>query len=123
MIIIILMNLTTVDVLSSARIWLSYIYYSHEYSVLLENVTNQPPPNHHNCMANFFSPSTKPIILYCATIKWIQVSLRITPAVLSRAKSNMIVIHPFPRTTELSVDCDNDPRTKYVGLESLFACY
>jgi aspartate carbamoyltransferase len=37
----------------------------------------------------------------------------ITPQLLSRAKSRMIVMHPLPRVDEISTDVDSDPRAAY----------
>jgi len=37
----------------------------------------------------------------------------ITPETLSRAKDQMIVMHPFPRVDEISMDLDTDPRAAY----------
>ena len=37
----------------------------------------------------------------------------ITPEVLARAKREMIVMHPLPRVTEISMACDDDPRAAY----------
>jgi aspartate carbamoyltransferase len=37
----------------------------------------------------------------------------ITPEVLSRAKTDMCVMHPLPRVNEISVECDSDPRSAY----------
>lgn len=39
--------------------------------------------------------------------------LIITPKVLTRAKENMIVMHPLPRVNEISEDVDSDPRAVY----------
>lgn len=38
----------------------------------------------------------------------------ITPKVLSRAKKTAIVMHPFPRVGEISLDVDLDPRALYI---------
>ena len=37
----------------------------------------------------------------------------ITPETLRAAKSDMIVMHPFPRVGEISMDVDDDPRAAY----------
>ena len=37
----------------------------------------------------------------------------ITPEVLAGAKEQMIVMHPLPRVTEISGECDDDPRAAY----------
>jgi aspartate carbamoyltransferase len=37
----------------------------------------------------------------------------ITPEVLAGAKKEMIVMHPLPRVTEISMACDEDPRAAY----------
>jgi len=37
----------------------------------------------------------------------------ITPEVLARAKEQMIVMHTLPRVTEISGECDDDPRAAY----------
>jgi aspartate carbamoyltransferase len=37
----------------------------------------------------------------------------ITPEVLAGAKKEMIVMHPLPRVTEISMSCDDDPRAAY----------
>ncbi len=37
----------------------------------------------------------------------------ISPAVLSRARKDMIVMHPLPRVTEITVEVDDDPRAAY----------
>jgi aspartate carbamoyltransferase len=37
----------------------------------------------------------------------------ITPEVLAGAKKEMIVMHPLPRITEISMACDEDPRAAY----------
>ena len=37
----------------------------------------------------------------------------IDPAVMQAARQNMIVMHPLPRVTEISMDFDDDPRAAY----------
>lgn len=37
----------------------------------------------------------------------------ITPALMERAKQDMIVMHPFPRVTEIDTAFDDDPRAAY----------
>lgn len=37
----------------------------------------------------------------------------ITPQLLTRAKSQMIVMHPLPRVNEIAVEVDHDPRAAY----------
>ena len=37
----------------------------------------------------------------------------IDPAVMKSAKADMIVMHPLPRVTEISMDFDDDPRAAY----------
>lgn len=37
----------------------------------------------------------------------------ITPDLMSKAKENMIVMHPLPRVGEISMDFDDDPRAAY----------
>ena len=37
----------------------------------------------------------------------------ITPETLRAAKPDMIVMHPFPRVGEISMDVDDDPRAAY----------
>ncbi len=37
----------------------------------------------------------------------------INPRVMKAAKPNMIVLHPLPRVTEISMDFDDDPRAAY----------
>jgi aspartate carbamoyltransferase len=37
----------------------------------------------------------------------------ITPATLTKAKDQMIVMHPLPRVNEISMDVDSDPRAAY----------
>jgi aspartate carbamoyltransferase catalytic subunit len=37
----------------------------------------------------------------------------ITPETMSRAKKNMVLMHPFPRVNEISFDIDSDPRAAY----------
>ncbi len=37
----------------------------------------------------------------------------INPKVMKTAKTNMIVLHPLPRVTEISMDFDDDPRAAY----------
>ena len=37
----------------------------------------------------------------------------ITPTLLKKCKSDMILMHPFPRVNEISIDCDDDPRAFY----------
>jgi aspartate carbamoyltransferase len=37
----------------------------------------------------------------------------ISPEVMKAAKKNMIVIHPLPRVTEISMEFDDDPRAAY----------
>jgi len=37
----------------------------------------------------------------------------LTPDVLAKAKSKMIVMHPLPRVGEISMDVDDDPRAAY----------
>ena len=43
----------------------------------------------------------------------VQGSYVITPETLSRAKDEMILMHPFPRVGEISMDVDDDPRAAY----------
>eukprot|EP01027_Heterolobosea_sp_BB2_P019005 GEZU01026707.1.p1 GENE.GEZU01026707.1~~GEZU01026707.1.p1 ORF type:complete len:653 (-),score=212.02 GEZU01026707.1:47-2005(-) len=38
---------------------------------------------------------------------------KVTPETLTRAKDNMIVMHPLPRVGEISNDVDSDPRAAY----------
>ncbi len=40
-------------------------------------------------------------------------SFVVTPATLAAAKERMIVMHPLPRVTEISMDVDADPRAAY----------
>ena len=40
-------------------------------------------------------------------------SFILTPKLLTKAKERMIVMHPFPRIDEISVECDTDPRAAY----------
>jgi len=37
----------------------------------------------------------------------------ITPETMAQAKSRMILMHPFPRVGEISMDVDADPRAAY----------
>jgi aspartate carbamoyltransferase len=37
----------------------------------------------------------------------------ITPAVLARARSSMVLMHPLPRVNEIDIACDADPRAAY----------
>ena len=37
----------------------------------------------------------------------------ITPQVMTAAKKEMIVMHPLPRITEISLEFDSDPRAGY----------
>jgi carbamoyl-phosphate synthase/aspartate carbamoyltransferase/dihydroorotase len=37
----------------------------------------------------------------------------IAPEVMKAAKAKMIVLHPLPRVTEISMDFDDDPRAAY----------
>jgi aspartate carbamoyltransferase len=37
----------------------------------------------------------------------------ITPELMTKAKDNMIVMHPLPRVGEISIDFDDDPRAAY----------
>ncbi len=37
----------------------------------------------------------------------------ITPETLSRAKADMVLMHPFPRVGEISIEVDTDPRAAY----------
>ncbi|MGD2254058.1 MAG: hypothetical protein PVF70_14190, partial [Anaerolineales bacterium] len=37
----------------------------------------------------------------------------VTPEVLKKAKEVMIVMHPFPRVGEISMEVDEDPRAAY----------
>ena len=37
----------------------------------------------------------------------------VTTDLLARAKSDMIVMHPFPRVGEIHYDVDSDPRAAY----------
>jgi carbamoyl-phosphate synthase/aspartate carbamoyltransferase/dihydroorotase len=37
----------------------------------------------------------------------------ITPELMTKAKENMIVMHPLPRVGEISMDFDRDPRAAY----------
>ena len=36
-----------------------------------------------------------------------------SPEVLAEAKDEMIVMHPFPRVGEISMEVDDDPRAAY----------
>eukprot|EP00286_Rhodomonas_abbreviata_P025981 CAMPEP_0181292882 /NCGR_PEP_ID=MMETSP1101-20121128/2757_1 /TAXON_ID=46948 /ORGANISM="Rhodomonas abbreviata, Strain Caron Lab Isolate" /LENGTH=2225 /DNA_ID=CAMNT_0023397409 /DNA_START=197 /DNA_END=6874 /DNA_ORIENTATION=+ len=47
------------------------------------------------------------------TYERVKSSYRITPETLLKAKPNMILMHPLPRTGEISEDCDLDPRSVY----------
>ena len=40
-------------------------------------------------------------------------SYSVTLEHMAKAKSNMILMHPLPRTTELPVELDTDPRAAY----------
>lgn len=37
----------------------------------------------------------------------------ITPELMTRAKTRMIVLHPLPRVDEISASFDSDPRAAY----------
>jgi aspartate carbamoyltransferase catalytic subunit len=37
----------------------------------------------------------------------------IDPEIMKAAKDRMIVMHPLPRVTEISMDLDDDPRAAY----------
>jgi len=37
----------------------------------------------------------------------------LTPEKLSRAKTDMCILHPLPRVNEIAVSIDNDPRACY----------
>jgi len=37
----------------------------------------------------------------------------LTPQILTRAKEHMIVMHPLPRVSEISMEVDDDPRAAY----------
>jgi len=37
----------------------------------------------------------------------------ITPESLSKAKSNVVVMHPLPRIDEIATELDTDPRAAY----------
>ena len=37
----------------------------------------------------------------------------LTPEIMTHAKQHMIVMHPLPRVTEISMDVDDDPRAAY----------
>jgi aspartate carbamoyltransferase len=37
----------------------------------------------------------------------------ITPQIMKKAKQNMIVMHPLPRVSEISIEFDDDPRAAY----------
>jgi carbamoyl-phosphate synthase/aspartate carbamoyltransferase/dihydroorotase len=37
----------------------------------------------------------------------------ITPKILTKAKDNLVIMHPLPRNQEISRDIDNDPRAAY----------
>lgn len=39
--------------------------------------------------------------------------ITMTPQVMKKMKPNSILMHPLPRNEELSILCDNDPRSKY----------
>lgn len=40
-------------------------------------------------------------------------AFEISPATLKKAKSRMIVMHPLPRVTEITMEVDDDPRAAY----------
>ena len=40
-------------------------------------------------------------------------SYQITPQMLTRAKKNLVIMHPLPRVNEISNSVDNDPRAAY----------
>jgi len=40
-------------------------------------------------------------------------SYSITPKLIIHAKEKMIIMHPLPRTNEISTDMDSDPRAAY----------
>jgi len=37
----------------------------------------------------------------------------ITPEILTRAKSQMVLMHPLPRVNDIAVEVDSDPRAAY----------
>ena len=37
----------------------------------------------------------------------------LTPKLMKRARDNLVVLHPLPRVTEISVEIDDDPRAAY----------
>lgn len=43
----------------------------------------------------------------------VKTSYVVTPATLTQAKENMIVMHPLPRVDEISAEVDLDPRAAY----------
>ena len=42
-----------------------------------------------------------------------QLTLRLTPEILTNAKHNVVIMHPLPRNDEIDVIIDNDPRAAY----------
>jgi carbamoyl-phosphate synthase / aspartate carbamoyltransferase len=46
-------------------------------------------------------------------------SLTVDPSVMKDAKSNMILMHPLPRNTEVTPEVDRDPRAAYFRQISL----
>ncbi len=52
----------------------------------------------------------------------------ITPEIMGRAKSDMVLMHPFPRVGEISLDVDDDPRRRIsarwsTGCSSAWRCW
>ena len=45
--------------------------------------------------------------------EFISKNLHLTQEILTRAKNNLVIMHPLPRNEEISVSIDNDPRAAY----------
>ena len=45
--------------------------------------------------------------------KVIENNLYLTQELLTYAKHNMVIMHPFPRNNEINTNIDNDPRAAY----------
>ena len=45
--------------------------------------------------------------------EFISKNLHLTQEILTKAKNNIVIMHPLPRNEEISVSIDNDPRAAY----------
>ena len=45
--------------------------------------------------------------------EYLSKNMYLTQDILTKAKNNIVIMHPLPRNEELNIDIDNDPRAAY----------